>query len=65
MGIGARDGVFKLRCHSPVSGVRLPVRRHLVPRWTDTDLASNVTVHPASQSCPMDRRDAVWSAGTM
>ena len=55
----------RLKCHNPVAGVRTPWRRSSLLRWTVTDLASNVTMQPTSQSWPIDRSDVVCNAGTM
>lgn len=37
----------------------------LLASWTVTDVASKVTVQPASHNCPMDKSDEVVRAGTM
>ena len=54
------------RCHRPVAGVRVPVRmQEPVESVTVTDVASKMTRQPASQSWPMEIRDAVVRSGTM
>ena len=59
-GVGSR-----VRCQRPVLIVRSPRRMTIPSRRTRTDAASKVTWHPASQSCPMESRDAVVRAGTI
>jgi hypothetical protein len=55
----------RLRCQSQVSRLRPPDKICFSSRNTVTDVASKVTVQPASHSCPMDSNDADFSAGTM
>ena len=45
--------------------MRAPVNRQVPSNVTWTDFASKVTIHPASQSCSMDRSDVECSAGTI
>ena len=65
VGAGTLGGRTKLSCHRPVSGVRTPARMRSLSRCTVTEVASNVTMHPASHSCAMDNSDVVRRAGTM
>ena len=64
-GMRGGSGAIRLRCHRPVSGVRLPERRSRSAKWTWTSDAVKVTVHPESHSWPMERRECVLRAGTM
>jgi hypothetical protein len=53
------------RCHSLVVGSRCLVKRMLSAKAMVTCLVVNLTVQPASQNWPIDRREGHTSTGTM
>lgn len=61
--VGAAVGRGK--CHNRVSGVRWPVRTMASLTETVTSVAVKAIVQPASQSWPMEMREAEARAGTI